>query len=62
MEKRLRFHREVFNNIRKRVGTDYPVLIKIGVQDGFPGGFELDEGKKAAVLLSQFGYDALEIS
>ncbi len=62
LEKRLRFHREVYNNIRKKVGTDYPVLIKTGGQDGFPGGLELDEGKKAAALLAQGGYDALEIS
>jgi 2,4-dienoyl-CoA reductase-like NADH-dependent reductase (Old Yellow Enzyme family) len=62
LEKRLRFHREVYNNIRKKVGADYPVLIKTGGQDGFPGGLELDEGKKAAGLLAQWGYDALEIS
>ncbi len=61
-EKRLRFHREVYAAIRKKVGTDYPVLIKTGGQDGFPGGLDLDEGKKAAVLLAQWGYDALEIS
>jgi 2,4-dienoyl-CoA reductase-like NADH-dependent reductase (Old Yellow Enzyme family) len=62
LEKRLRFHREIYNDIRKKVGADYPVLMKIGVQDGFPGGLELEEGKKAAVMLSQWGYDALEIS
>lgn len=62
LEKRLRFHREIYNDIRKKAGTDFPILIKTGGQDGFPGGLELEEGKKAAVLLAQWGYDALEIS
>ena len=62
LEKRLLFHREVYNDIRKKVGTDFPVLIKTGGEDGFPGGLGLDEGTKAAVLLAKWGYDALEIS
>lgn len=62
LEKRLRFHREIYLDIRKKVGEDFPVLIKIGVQDGFSGGLELREGELAAQRLSQWGFDALEIS
>ena len=62
LENRLRLHREIYQNIRRNVGEDYPVLIKIGVQDGFPGGLEFNEGKLAAQYLSEFGFDALEIS
>ena len=62
LENRLHFHREIFRNIRSKVGEDYPVLIKLGVQDGFPGGLEFAEGKAAARLLAEWGYDALEIS
>ena len=62
VEKRLRFHREIYRDIRAKVGEDYPVLIKIGVQDGFPGGLEFREGRLAAQLLAQWGFDALEIS
>ena len=61
-ENRLRFHREVYNNIRRKVGDDYPVLIKFGVHDGCSGGLEFKEGKQAAQLLAQWGFDALEIS
>lgn len=39
-----------------------PVLIKLGVEDGFPGGLEFKEGRKAAQLLAQWGFDSLEIS
>ena len=62
LENRLRIHREIYFDIRKKAGEDYPVLIKIGVQDGFPGGLEFSEGKLAAEHLAKLGFDALEIS
>jgi 2,4-dienoyl-CoA reductase-like NADH-dependent reductase (Old Yellow Enzyme family) len=62
LENRLRFHLEIQRAIRSRVGEDYPVMIKIGVQDGFPGGLEFHEGKQTAIHLARWGYDALEIS
>ena len=62
LENRLHFHHEIYRDIRAKVGEDYPVLIKLGVQDGFPGGLEFSEGSLAAQLLAQWGFDALEIS
>lgn len=62
LENRLRFLREIYKNIREKVGYDYPVLIKIGVADGFPEGLEFSEGKAAAVLCAEWGFDAIEIS
>jgi len=62
LENRLRLHHEIYRDIRAKVGEDYPVLVKIGVQDGFPGGLRFHEGKRAAEYLDQWGFDALEIS
>ncbi|MEW6665057.1 MAG: NADH:flavin oxidoreductase [Thermodesulfobacteriota bacterium] len=62
LENRLRLHHEIYKDIRAKAGWDYPVLVKIGVQDGFPGGLEFREGKRAAEYLSEWGFDALEIS
>ena len=62
LENRLRLHREIYQGIRHKVGEDYPVVIKIGVQDGFSGGLEFNEGKLAAHYLAELGVDALEIS
>jgi 2,4-dienoyl-CoA reductase-like NADH-dependent reductase (Old Yellow Enzyme family) len=62
LENRLRLHQEIYREIRAKVGESYPVLIKLGVQDGFPGGLELREGELAARILAQAGFDALEIS
>ena len=62
LENRLRLHREIYRDIRAKVGKDYPVLVKIGVADSFPGGLEYHEGKRAAQYLVEWGFDALEIS
>ena len=62
MKNRLRIHREIFEAIRREVGDGYPLLIKLGVQDGFPGGLEFGEGLKAAEMVAVQGWDALEIS
>ena len=62
LENRLRFHTEIYRAIRRNVGEDYPVLIKLGVEDGFSGGLDFSEGKRAAQILAEIGFDALEIS
>ena len=62
LENRLRIHREILKDIRAKAGEDYPLLIKIGVQDGFPGGLEFREGALAARFLAEWGFDAIEIS
>jgi 2,4-dienoyl-CoA reductase-like NADH-dependent reductase (Old Yellow Enzyme family) len=62
LENRLRIHTEIYRAIRRNVGEDYPVLIKLGVADGFSGGLDFSEGKKAAQILAQIGFNALEIS
>ncbi len=62
IENRLRLHREIYQEIRRKVGQNYPVLIKIGVQDGFPEGLKFSEGKQAAKLLAALGFDVFEIS
>lgn len=59
---RLRLHMEVLASIRAQVGPDYPVLVKLGLADGFEGGLTLQEGLQAAGLLARAGCDCLEIS
>jgi len=61
-EKRFRLHKEIYRAIKAEVGPDYPVLIKLGVCDGFPGGLSFEEGLEAAVQLADLGYDSIEVS
>jgi len=62
LENRMRFHVQVTNTIRKAVGQDYPVLIKLGVQDTIEDGLTLEEGCTVAQKLSSGGIDAIEVS
>ena len=62
LENRLRLHKMIYQAVRREVGQDYPVMIKLGVADGFAGGLELEEGLEAAVQLADCGYDAIEVS
>lgn len=62
LENRLRIHREVYRSIREAVGDRYPVMIKIGIEDGFRGGLVASEGILAATTLARLGFDALEVS
>jgi 2,4-dienoyl-CoA reductase-like NADH-dependent reductase (Old Yellow Enzyme family) len=62
LENRMRFVIEVNNSVRKAVGDDYPVLIKLSVEEGLENGIKLDEASNIAKRLSQAKLDAIEIS
>ena len=58
----MRFVIEVYKKARDVVGEDYPVLIKLSVEEGIENGLTLDEASNVAQRLSQLGIDAIEIS
>jgi 2,4-dienoyl-CoA reductase-like NADH-dependent reductase (Old Yellow Enzyme family) len=62
VENRVRAHTEVYKAVRAEVGDRMPVFIKLGVEDPYPNGLKFEEGKIAAQILAECGYDALEIS
>lgn len=62
LAKRLRLHLEILQAMREQVGDAYPLMIKLGVADGAPGGLQLAEGLEAASQLARAGFDCLEIS
>ena len=62
LENRLRLHRDIIRAIRSEVGADFPVLMKLGVEDGFTGGLEFQVGFAAAETLAHGSLDAIEIS
>lgn len=75
LENRLRFTREIVEEIKKRCGEDYPVVLRYSVKSfiksltegGLPNeefkevGRDIEEGIEAAKLLVQYGYDALDV-
>lgn len=53
---------EILRNIRKQVGKNYPVFIKMNSRDFLEGGLELEESIKVGAMLKEEGIDAIEIS
>ena len=60
--RRLRFLEEVAAAARDEVGGDYPLLIKLGIQDSARDGLTLDDGLEIVRHLADWGLDAVEIS
>jgi len=58
----MRFLREVCGAIKEQVGSDYPVLIKLGMVDGIEGGLALEESLQVIAALNDMGIDAVELS
>jgi len=59
---RTRFLKEVTYAVRKQVGDEYPVFIKLGMQDGVEGGLNLEESLEIVKMLENADIDGIEIS
>lgn len=59
---RLKLHLEIIESIRKAVGDNYPIALRLGACDYMDGGSTLQDGIMAAKLLEQSGIDMLDIS
>jgi 2,4-dienoyl-CoA reductase-like NADH-dependent reductase (Old Yellow Enzyme family) len=62
LQNRSRIILEVLDSIRKAVGPDYPVLIKMNSRDFVENGLSLEEAVRLGVMLQDRGIDALELS
>ncbi|NVL90149.1 MAG: NADH:flavin oxidoreductase [Desulfobacterales bacterium] len=62
IENRARFLFEVYRAVRKMVGRDFPVLIKLNTKDFVRGGFQEKDALFVAKRLDEMGIDAIETS
>lgn len=68
LENRMRFLTEIIDGIRKNCGKDFPIVVRLTVDEmydriGKPNkGYGLDEGLKMAKILSDRGIDAIDVS
>ncbi|MGF1748125.1 NADH:flavin oxidoreductase/NADH oxidase family protein [Vibrio cionasavignyae] len=62
LENRLRFVVDVYQAIRREVGDDFPVGIKLNSADFMKGGFTEEESMQVVQALSANGIDLIEIS
>jgi 2,4-dienoyl-CoA reductase-like NADH-dependent reductase (Old Yellow Enzyme family) len=59
---RARVHLETLRAVRRAVGADYPVLIKLNGRDFIAGGLDASDSVEAAALMEAEGLDAVELS
>ncbi len=62
LENRARFVLEIYRSMRKKLGADFPIGIKLNSADFQKGGFTEEESMKVIQLLSKEGIDLIEIS
>ena len=62
IENRARLPLEVFKSVRKAVGNDYPVLIKLNCKEFVDNGLMPQEFVQVGTMLAEAGIDAIEVS
>ncbi|MDY6933012.1 MAG: NADH:flavin oxidoreductase [Spirochaetota bacterium] len=62
LENRMRFLIAVYHRIRSKVGTDYPILIKLNADDFTKGGVTLVQCIGICMKLDEIGINAIEVS
>ncbi|WHY02651.1 FAD-dependent oxidoreductase [Neobacillus sp. DY30] len=59
---RMRFIEEIIAGIKEKCGDDYPVTVRINVDDFTKGGIDLQLGKDICRYLEKLGVDGLHVS
>lgn len=62
IENRVRIHLMIYEAVRKVVGENYPIIIKINCEDFIDDGITVEDSLFVAKLLSERGFDAIEVS
>lgn len=59
---RIRIHIEVIKAVREAVGSEFPILLRLGASDYMEGGAIIEDSKLAAVEFEKASIDILDIS
>ena len=62
VENRSRIHVEIIKNIRREIGEDFPISVKMNSADFQKGGFTPDDSIQVAKIIEAAGVDNIEIS
>jgi len=62
IQNRTRVLLEILQTIRKIVGRDYPILVKLNSQDFSENGLKLKDSIRVGAMLSEGGIDGIELS
>lgn len=62
LENRTRFLMETLAAVRKAVGPDFPIAVRLGGSDYMEGGSTVEDAAAASALLEQAGVDLIDLS
>ncbi|MGA2479180.1 MAG: FAD-dependent oxidoreductase [Spirochaetia bacterium] len=62
LSNRLRFAKEVIEDVRAKVGPDFPILFRISSHEGMPGGRKLHDTRAIAMMLEEWGIAAIDVT
>ena len=62
VENRSRFLVETIKAVRRLVGSEYPIQVRMTVDEYMPGGLSIEESKAIAMLAEQAGADCINVS
>lgn len=60
--RRFHFLEEVIRSVRRAVGADFPLLVKVNASEMIEGGLEIDEAVRIGARLEALGIDGVEVS
>jgi len=59
---RIKIHLEIIEKVREKVGSDYPIFLRLGAGDNMDGGLSQEDAVYAAKEFQRAGVDILDIS
>lgn len=62
LENRTRILKEILTKIREKCGEEYPIIVRVSVEEYLEDGYHLDEGIEICKLLEQYGADAINVT
>ncbi len=62
LENRMRFLKEIYDAMRKEVGKEYPIWVKLTATEFFHGGLTFPETREICKAVESWGMNAIELS
>ena len=62
VEARTRLPREIVEGMRRELGAEVPIIVRLSVDDFLEGGVTLSDGRRMAQLLESAGADAIDVT
>ena len=62
LHNRLRFPVEIIHNVRRKIGTSFPVMFRMSGEEKVPEGRTLEESRIVARLMEEAGVDVIDVS